>query len=269
MMRLEGIDKPDPRKQCIQDLKIVVQTLHDADHDIILMGDFNESIGVNPAGMASVMTKGELTDAFCHRHSLLQEKPTYARGSKWVDYILLSSRVLNCVSKTGAEPFNFRIFSDHRGLFVDFSLPGFFDRAPNILVPAKSRDLIYDCPRHVRKYLLFMATYIKDHKIEDRLQELLQGPRNDTAAEAIDRDITKGMLAAEATCKSTNRAPWSKALHEAMNRLYILKRALSQWLTGLDMSVAISMRQAKLESPVPIPNTLPDLKTALREAQKH
>jgi exonuclease III len=269
MMRLEGIEKPDPRKQFIQDLKILVKTLHDADHDIILMGDFNESIGVNPAGMASVMTKGELTDAFCHRHSLLQEKPTYARGSKRVDYILLSSRVLNYVSKTGAEPFNFRIFSDHRGLFVDFSLPGFFDRAPNLLVPAKSRDLIYDCPRHVRKYLLFMATYLKDHNIEDRLQELLQGPRNDTAAEAIDRDITKGMLAAEATCKSTNRAPWSKALHEAMNRLYILKRALSQWLTGLDMSVAISMRQAKLESPVPIPNTLPDLKTALREAQKH
>jgi hypothetical protein len=64
MMCLGGIDKPDPRKQFIQDLKTLVKTLHDADHSIILMGDFNKSIGVNAAGIASVMTKGELNDVF-------------------------------------------------------------------------------------------------------------------------------------------------------------------------------------------------------------
>jgi hypothetical protein len=42
------------------------------------MGNFNEWIGVNPLGMASVMTAGHLTDAFCHCHDLSQEKPTYA-----------------------------------------------------------------------------------------------------------------------------------------------------------------------------------------------
>lgn len=56
MMRLEGILTPDPRKQFIQDLKSMVKALHDADHDMIIMGDFNESIGVNPFGMANVMT---------------------------------------------------------------------------------------------------------------------------------------------------------------------------------------------------------------------
>jgi exonuclease III len=268
MMRLEGQTAPNPRRQFIDDMKILVRQLHDKGNDIILMGDFNESIGVSPAGMASVMTAGQLSDVFCHRHQLSQEKPTYARGNTRVDYILTSSRLLEYVRHTGAEPFNLRIFSDHRGLFVDFSYPGFFDRAPNMLAQLHTRDLIYDCPRHVRAYLLATATYFKDHNIEERLIALSQGPRDDETAEAIDRDITRGMLAAEAKCKSTTRAPWSKALHDATTKLYILKRALSQWRTGLDGTTALAIMQSKLDHPIIIPTTLADLRLALRDAQR-
>lgn len=268
MMRLEGDLSPNPRKQFITDLKALVKSLDALDHDIILMGDFNESIGANPSGMASVMSTAHLTDAFCYRHGINQEKPTYARGSKRVDYILISSRLTAFVQHTGAEPFNFRIFSDHRGLFIDFSIPGFFDRAPNVLAKLNSRDLIFDCPSHVRKYLKHTADYFRDHHIEERLIELSQGPRDDDEAESINRDITRGMLFAEATCKSTPRAPWSKALHEVMNRLYILKRVLSQWLTGLDSSRSIASMQAKLSSPIEIPTTRAAINASLRKAQK-
>jgi hypothetical protein len=151
---------------------------------------------------------------------------------------------------------------------VDFSYPGFFDRAPNTLAKLHTRDLIYDCPRHVRKYLLATAEYFKDHKIEERLIKLSQGPRDDDRAESIDRDITRGMLAAEAQCKSTHRAPWSKALHESTTRLHILKRVLSQWQTGLDGSTAIAIKQSKLSSPLIIPSSLAELKVALRDAQR-
>jgi exonuclease III len=146
MMRLEGQLQPNPQRQFNHDMKSLVKLLYKKGHDLVLMGDFNESIGANPLGMASVMTAGHLTDAFCHRHDLSQEKPTYARGNTRVDYILTSSRLLDYIQHTGAEPFYFRIFSDHRGLFVDFSYPGFFDRAPNILAKLHTRDLIYDCP---------------------------------------------------------------------------------------------------------------------------
>lgn len=268
MMRLEGNLKPDPRRQFITDMKALVKTLHANGNDIILMGDFNESIGANPSGMASVMTEGELSDVFCHRHGLEQEKPTYARGTTRVDYILTTPRLLNYIRHTGAEPFNFRIFSDHRGLFVDFSCPGFFDRSPNTLAKLHTRDLIYDCPRHVRKYLETTADYFKQHRVEERLIALLQGARNDEAAEGIDRDVTRGMLAAEAQCKSTTRAPWSKALHEATTRLYILKMTLSQWKTGLEGQESILIKQSKLEHPIEIPTTLAGMKTALREAQR-
>jgi hypothetical protein len=51
---------------------------------------------------------------------------------------------------------------------VDFSYPGFFDRAPNKLAKLHTRDLIFDCPQHKRKYLLATAEYFKDHKIKER-----------------------------------------------------------------------------------------------------
>ena len=268
MMRLDGINDPDPRKSFIRDLKALVKRLTQADHDIILMGDFNESIGAKPEEMASVITEGRLTDTFCFKHGLDREQPTYARGSKRVDYILVSERLTDYIRYTGAEPFNYRIFSDHRGLFVDFALPGFFDRAPNVLAKQHTRDLIYDCPRHVRQYLLASSKYLQEHQIPERLEDLLTGDRNDTVADSIDRDITRSMLAAEKTCKSNIRAPWSKALHLVMNKLYILKRALSSTLNGIDMSVAIALQQTKLDTPITIPDSLEGIKEALRQARR-
>ena len=150
MMRLDGVLDPNPRKAFIQDMKEMVKSLNIADHDIILMGDFNEAIGIKANEMASVISEGRLTDTHCSCHGIDNEQPTYARGSKRVDYVLVSSRLTAHIRATGAEPFNFRIFSDHRGIFVDFALPGFFDRAPNALAKRSTRDLIYDCPRHVK-----------------------------------------------------------------------------------------------------------------------
>ena len=268
LLRLAGTSELCPRKHFIRDLKTLIQSLKLATHDIILMGDFNEEIGAQPDQMASVMNAGNLTDAFTFRHGLDREFPTYARGSRRVDYILLSPRLLEYIRHTGAEPFNFRIFSDHRGLFVDFSMPGFFNRAPNILTKLQTRDLIYDCPRHIRLYLQKSAEYFIQHNIQERLQLLLDSDRDDEKAEALDRDITRGMLAAEATCHSRNRHPWSLALHHAMTKLYLLKRVLSQYRTGYDMSIPISQMQTTLPEPIDIPTDIKSINTALRAAQQ-
>ena len=74
---------------------------------------------------------------------------------------------------------------------MDLSYPGFFDRAPNILAPPALRDLIYDCPSHIRKYL-------SDHNLPKRAAKMAEGHRDDDHAERFDRDFTAGLLAAEA-----------------------------------------------------------------------
>jgi hypothetical protein len=255
-MRLNGVREPYPHKIFIQDLKALVKSLHSAHHDVILMGDFNELIGAKPLEMASVINAGHLTNTYCFPHGLDPESATFARGTKRVDYILVSHRLTEHICATGAEPFNYRIFPDHLGLFVDFALPGFFDHACNDLVKSPSRDLIFNCLRHIKQYLLKMSKYMESHQILHVL------------AESINKDITRSMLAAEATCKSTAWAPWSKALHEAMNRLFILKCVLSQHLTGFNMSTSIHIMQPKLMVAIAIPVEYPIILAMLSQARR-
>ena len=136
----KGQLQPNPRKQFILDLGRLVKSYHDLNCDIILMGDFNKVIGLKQDGMASVISTGHLTDVQAHLHGLDGEQSTYSRGPNRVDYLFVSERLLSHVVRQGCDPFHARILSDHRGLFMDLSYPGFFDRAPNVLA-----HLIFDC----------------------------------------------------------------------------------------------------------------------------
>ena len=68
--------------------------------------------------------------------------------------------------------------------------------------------MIYDSPHHARQYLAYMDKYISDHDLLQRSQLLLQGPRNDDAAIALDKDFTIGLLTGEKACKRHNRSPF-------------------------------------------------------------
>lgn len=135
MLRLRGIDRPKPRSQFVKDLSSLLTDYHTCGSDILLMGDFNEVIGLDPNGMSKVLQAGHLTDTQVFRHGIDNEASTYSRGPNRVDYIFASARLLPHLYRQGCEPFNARIFSDHRGLFIDLAYPGLFDRSPNLMAP--------------------------------------------------------------------------------------------------------------------------------------
>ena len=267
LLRQKNLDNPDPRKHFVRDLTNIVSAYHKQDSDIILMGDFNEVIGLKADAMASVVRAGQLTDTQIFCHGLTTEDSTYARGPNRVDYIFASARLLPFILRQGCEPFNARIFSDHRAVFLDLSYPGIFDRSPNVLASPPCRHVLYNCPRHIQTYLQYVSKYSQEHSLLERACLLTDGPRDDDAAIRFDNDLTKGMLAAEAACKRRPRSPWSMALHDAMSTKYVLARHLSQLLTKRDMSESIQRLQAKLPEPIPLPASIPLTQNALRRAQ--
>jgi exonuclease III len=269
LLRIRGVDRPNPRAQFVKDLGSLVKEYRKRSFDIILMGDFNEVIGLKLDGMASVVAAGQLTDVQVYCHGLESEQSTYARGPNRVDYFFVSERLLPHVIRQGCEPFNARIFSDHRGLFMDLSYPGFFDRSPTVLAPLSRRNLIYNCVGHVRKYLLYLEKYMSDHNLVDRARQMLTDSRDDDFAVSFDQDFTRGLLAADEHCKNFRRSPWSKTLHEAMTIKFIHLRQLSQLLTGFDMSGNISRLQQLLPVPVPVSMSLVQTRKSLRDAQRH
>jgi hypothetical protein len=58
---------------------------------------------------------------------------------------------------------------------------------------------------------------------------------------------------------------WSKALHEVMNRLFVLKRGLSQHLTGIGMSISIKIMQSKMSTPIIVPTERHKVLALLRQ----
>jgi exonuclease III len=200
ILRRRGFDNPNPRLHFINNLSSLVQHYHQANSDIILMGDFNEVIGLDLNGMAKVLQKGHLTNIQTYCHVIDSEESTYSRGPNRVDYIFSSDRLLPHIHRQGCEPFNARIFSDHRSIFVDITYSGIFDQSPNIMAPPSRCNLRYDCPSHVVRYLEFMSKYINDHSLTKR-SIALHLSRNNDLAEAIDRDMTAGLLAADLHCK--------------------------------------------------------------------
>ena len=208
MFRLEGRINPNPRKILIHDLKALVTELRQNGHDMIIMGNFNEQVGIDPHGMASVLTAGGLIDSHFTRHGIENDPPTYARGHTRVDYIFISERLKPYLLQAGIEPFNQRIFSDHRGMFIDLSVPGLFDRSLTTLASPVNRHLCATNQKHVKNYIRALHDYLQQHLVLQRLEEI-KTTADHVSAEQIDRDITRAMLHAELKCKSFNRLPLS------------------------------------------------------------
>jgi exonuclease III len=267
MFRLEGRINPNPRQILIADLRKLVTDLRHNGHDMILMGDFNEQVGKDPHGMASVLLAGGLIDSHVTRHGIENDPSTYARGHTRVDYIFISERLKPYLLRAGIEPFNQRIFSDHRGMFIDLSLPGLFDRALTTLASPANRHLCATNQKHVRNYIRELHKYLQTHFVLERLEKI-KDHADHSSAEKIDLDITRAMLHAELKCKSFHRLPWSHDLHVAMTTLYILKMKLTELRTHRTMQPQIDRRQKQLIEPVLLPENLSETNSALRSARR-
>jgi hypothetical protein len=82
-------------------------------------------VGDDSNGMAKVLSAGNLTNAYSNQHSIV-DITTYTRGTKRLDYVFVTPRLVDHILRSGYESFHARIGSDHRGYFVDFSLAGFW-----------------------------------------------------------------------------------------------------------------------------------------------
>jgi hypothetical protein len=162
---MEGPPNPNPRKIHISNLRQLVSKICRDRHDLILMGDFNEQIGLDPQGMSSVLTTGGLIDSHTTHHGIKNEPATYARGHTRLDYIYISERLKPCLLWAGIKPFNQCIFSDHCGMFIDLSLPGLFDRALTMLAFPANHHLCSTNPQHVQNYIRGLYAYLQQHLV--------------------------------------------------------------------------------------------------------
>jgi exonuclease III len=267
-MKRDGIRDQNPRRQFCSSLDTYLSAKIYEKHQIILGGDFNEEVGLNMDGITAVIAKHNLVDVMRTKLGAADEPATYSRGSRRLDYIFMTDDIASLVRSCGAEPFNHRFFSDHRGLYVDLAVSGLFDRNLSPLASPQHRDIRSGNPSLIRKYISHLTQYFSEKDIPTRA-EFLKHSVSRLEAESLDADISDAMLKAGKVCAQTSRLPLSPQLHEAQTKHRIFQQVLTQLLTHRDMTVQIQRRQAQLPASVILPSNLISAKAALRSARRH
>jgi hypothetical protein len=232
---------PEPNRQFILDLQAWIGHLQGEGHRIILNMDNNEyfysadgsihplnynvdsltSSASHDGSLRSLAATCGLIDILALQHSERPFPPTYSRGNKRIDYMLISASLQEAVIRSGILPFHSIFSGDHRPCFLDFDANLLFASSTPPLAPSCQRSLQLMDPRRVTKYKEQLHHQLLYHNVFERCKALLEAADSETWTpdhliqyEKLDKIITESMLCAEVNCsrKITKRYEWSPEL---------------------------------------------------------
>jgi hypothetical protein len=123
-------NNPDPRSVAFHDLKERINELRQQGQEIIVMMDANDTLQNTRSALTKWTAETKMIDPLVQRHGTEGEPPTYARGSKRIDYILVSENLSEYVTSCGILPLHNICFSAHRALYIDIDLQAFLKSEP-------------------------------------------------------------------------------------------------------------------------------------------
>jgi hypothetical protein len=234
------------REEFVKDISALITSLHDQGHDIQLSMDANEASGPG-SGVDRIMSNCNLVDAHSLCTSDSSPMPaTYQRGSKKIDFVLLSPRLADAVVGVSILALHDGYLSDHRALVVDFDSILLFGGPTSSIVAPMDRRLTSTNPRAVHEYTTYMRSHFEIHRITDKVNALCEKSANGQWSETeiaeweqIDDILDQGRRAAERKCapRRSGHHPWSPELDRAGSCLSYWKlrlRAFTSKTTNLE-----------------------------------
>eukprot|EP00980_Cylindrotheca_fusiformis_P027514 scaffold20799_cov73-Cylindrotheca_fusiformis.AAC.3 len=265
------ISAPQPRLRFRTDLLKFLHELKRSGESIILMGDFNEDIGDSRSKLQRLFQDDrlKLVDIIGRQHPSTLALPTYIRGSKRLDFILLTEDLIPAVRRCGYLPFHDHFRSDHRFAFIDFDQDILFGPSEAQLAPHMFREFRSNDPKQVEKYLLFKYRLLQDSNFFPRLQTLCDSDEPDHhLAEKLDACWVHASLTAAKHCKKRRREWWSIPLHQALEEKSLLQTHLTGLRMGHDFSQIIERRLQEFNLPdLVLPDTISETNAALKQVQ--
>jgi len=269
-----GVNNPyQLRQHHAHDLVQFVQECQQKGEKVIVGGDFNEELGLDPNGLTRLCSECHLLDPV---YAIHQETDfaTYDRGSKVIDYLLMDPSLLSAVEGCGYEPFNHHILSDHRGLFLDVDTAKFFGTETAPLAPLERRDIRGNRSHQIAPYFQALDAQYQHHKWYDKIVRLKHciatDTPNDRLAEEVDQRRIRSCIAATKNLKRYPTAPYSPAIAKQRNIVVLLKLLLHQATGRYDYSESIARRQQLLgPASVSLPSTADQIRAKLRLEKKH
>jgi hypothetical protein len=129
-------------------------------------------IGDDPNLPASICGEFDFVDIHDHQHGGASMVPTYIRGSKRLDYCLVSPELVNFILFSGINLFNEFAHSDHRALFLDIDLIAYLGaKLPKLAQP--DQRSASSSSWHVAKSISKVFDHLQENKDFHKFQEYL------------------------------------------------------------------------------------------------
>jgi exonuclease III len=256
----------DPRQAFIRDLKLYLDLIISQGDEVLLMGDFNESVGVERNPTSSMLSELGLVNLMTNRHPT-PLPATYARGRKCLDYGFATRKVADALVLCGYEAFNHRYTTDHRSYFFDFNTDLLFGAATPQLASPQSRILKSTNVKQVTSYIKIVYDLLLKCNAFERARRLTLPGNRHAYAERLDKDMVQASLAAEKRIKPYGEPAWSITLDQSRKKLNLLRKCLSMMRTGRDLTTIIDAQNAALNEPIVLPINQQECFQAMRAAK--
>ena len=256
----------DPRQAFVRDLKTFLEACISQGDEVLLMGDFNETIGVERNPTSAMLSELSLVNLMLTRH-LAPLPATYARGKKCLDYGFAARKVADALVACGYEAFNLRYTTDHRSYFFDFDTDLLFGAATPELASHQQCILKSGNVKQVTQYIKTVYDLLKQCNAFERARQLTFPGDRHAFAERLDKDMVQASLAAEKRIKAYGEPAWSVALDQSRKKLSLLHKCMSKLRTGMDMTTIIDEQNAALIEPIDLPTTQQACLQAIRVAK--
>ena len=268
LLRTQGRIDPHPRRNFRKDLTAFLKPMKQRNEHIILAGDFNEPLDSGTSNMSKICQDIGLSDVFSIRHRDTPEPATYIRGSRRIDYFLVSASVLPCVEKCGYDPFQYRLTSDHRGMFLDFNTKMLFGNQTQALAAIPSRLIRSKEAKSNTIYVNSKSDHLESNNFYHTLEQLLSDPApNKSQAETLDKLLSQASLHGGNSCRKRRRDWWSQKVTTIRSQCHLLQRLLSGYRNNVNTREVVQQRMAELNLEFQLPESFEECKTMLKIAQ--
>jgi hypothetical protein len=159
-----------------------------------------------------------------HAKSGAEIPNTHSRGSKQIDFVLVTPGIALFIQSIDLLDFDVIFRTDHHTFFIDINMEGFFGSATETLPAQRFRQLQLEDPIVATEYRRILHQQFVHHNVFRQIKEQSESSKSgewnmvqESKYEALDRDITRAMLYNESVCllKHKRDTPWSPAIGRA------------------------------------------------------
>lgn len=245
-----------PRQAFHCDLKQLVITLTENHHNIILVGDFNESFSIT-SSLHSLCSQCRLVNVM-HLQTAETNYSTYLRGTTIIDHVFCSPRIYPAIIN--------RTKGDHCNIIIDFAEHELFGNPTyNMHTPAQ-REFNAKDSSSTRKYIQARFEYLQAHKFEQCLQQAESNTHLENA-EVLDHKFQRASTHAAKVCIRKPNIAYVQQIAKLQTQKNVLHRRITEYKQNVNLELSISHITAN-GNPFLLPSSLSECQKLLHTTQK-